>query len=84
MKTHRPQAGRHDPHSLGPGYLRELDGRSIVVVLSTGRVLKVPMGAVHDDSELYGRDVEGQRQADGTEGVLVVKRGWATEQGLAR
>lgn len=38
-----------------------------------------PISQIDDDSEIYGRDVDGRLQAKGADGVLIVSR-WISEQ----
>ena len=78
------QPDGNEPHLIGEGYLVEIKDKAIKVQLQSGQNIWIPMRVVHDDSELYGKDVIGKAQELGTDGKLIVKRWWARQEGYVR
>jgi len=81
-RTYDPSGG--EPVKLGQCTLEMLTDKAIQVMSSKGLKHWIPMSAIHDDSEIYGRDTDGKQQARGSEGVLVVKRWLARERGWTK
>ncbi|MBK6854674.1 MAG: hypothetical protein IPG93_24650 [Burkholderiales bacterium] len=81
-RTYDPSGG--EPVKLGQYTLEMLTDKAIQVTSSKGLKHWIPMSAIHDDSEIYGRDTDGKQQARGSEGVLVVKRWLARERGWTK
>jgi hypothetical protein len=60
--------------SLGDGRATVENQRAVLVELDTGETLWIPKSVIHDDSEVYGEDHEGD---------VVVARWWAEQEDLA-
>lgn len=68
--------------NLGEAELLKVGEMAVKVMFAAnGKSTWVPMACVHDDSEIYGRDVNNKEQPAGSSGSLVCKRWWVRKKG---
>jgi hypothetical protein len=79
--TRRYDPSGDEPVKMGPATVQVVTDKAVLVRSGGGREHWVPFSGIHDDSEVYGRDVDGRKQARGDSGTLIVKRWFARSKG---
>lgn len=77
----RYDASGNEPVTMGRATVRIVTDKAVLVATDGGREHWIPQKGIHEDSEVYGIDVDGRRQARGDNGTLIVKRWIAREKG---